>query len=584
MDLFSQAEHDELAQAILVSPDAALLDAVAASAQRQIGSMPRRGDHRRVVRRPRRADQDPRPRRGLRDRRIASPRSTWNSRSPIRRRCCRKIRHAGAIFMGHAHPSRWAITAPGPTTCCRRGAPRASRRRWACTISRSGSSLLAISPAAARSWGRSRRRWRTARDCRRTRRAPIPPRRRLPDPTMAKKSDPPTPPANPRRRRRHHSNAFCGRDPRADGLRRGQGGGTDQAGRDGKSRTRSPRSCAREIAAAAADVPINRYPDGNADAVKAALRQAYDIPASAGAASSAMAPTKSSRCSTLRAGAAGRRDAGARSLLRHVPDERAVRQAALRRRAAARRLRARSSTMLEAIAREQPALVLLAYPNNPTGNLFAAADVERDPARRAGPRRRRRGLLRVRGRQFPAAGARVPEPAGPAHVVEDRPWPACGWATRSPPPRGPPNSTRSGSPIIVNALTQAVAPVLLRHRALLAGAGGGDPRRARAPASALAVLPGVIVFPTQTNFVLARVPDAPGWFAALAAARHTGEEPAGTHPLLDTACASRSAHPPKTTRSSTLLATLPMTAANPAALARRTESNATPTRRRLPST
>jgi len=42
MDLFSQAEHDELAQAILVTPDAALLDAVAASAQRQIASLPRR--------------------------------------------------------------------------------------------------------------------------------------------------------------------------------------------------------------------------------------------------------------------------------------------------------------------------------------------------------------------------------------------------------------------------------------------------------------------------------------------------------------------------------------------------------------
>jgi histidinol dehydrogenase len=42
MDLFSQAEHDELAQAILLSPDAALLDAVAKSAQRQIVAMPRR--------------------------------------------------------------------------------------------------------------------------------------------------------------------------------------------------------------------------------------------------------------------------------------------------------------------------------------------------------------------------------------------------------------------------------------------------------------------------------------------------------------------------------------------------------------
>jgi histidinol dehydrogenase len=42
MDLFSQAEHDEIAQAILLSPDEALLDAVAASMRRQLESMPRR--------------------------------------------------------------------------------------------------------------------------------------------------------------------------------------------------------------------------------------------------------------------------------------------------------------------------------------------------------------------------------------------------------------------------------------------------------------------------------------------------------------------------------------------------------------
>ncbi len=42
MDLFSQAEHDELAQAILISPDAAWLDAVEASIARQIADMPRR--------------------------------------------------------------------------------------------------------------------------------------------------------------------------------------------------------------------------------------------------------------------------------------------------------------------------------------------------------------------------------------------------------------------------------------------------------------------------------------------------------------------------------------------------------------
>ncbi|HSH97334.1 MAG: histidinol dehydrogenase [Methylophilaceae bacterium] len=42
MDLFSQAEHDELAQAILLSPDADFLDQVVASANRLVEEMPRK--------------------------------------------------------------------------------------------------------------------------------------------------------------------------------------------------------------------------------------------------------------------------------------------------------------------------------------------------------------------------------------------------------------------------------------------------------------------------------------------------------------------------------------------------------------
>jgi histidinol dehydrogenase len=42
MDLFSQAEHDELAQAILLCPDAAFIAAVADSIRRQLAQMPRK--------------------------------------------------------------------------------------------------------------------------------------------------------------------------------------------------------------------------------------------------------------------------------------------------------------------------------------------------------------------------------------------------------------------------------------------------------------------------------------------------------------------------------------------------------------
>ncbi len=43
MDLFSQAEHDEDAQAILVSPDAAFLDRVAESIARLLPTLEREG-------------------------------------------------------------------------------------------------------------------------------------------------------------------------------------------------------------------------------------------------------------------------------------------------------------------------------------------------------------------------------------------------------------------------------------------------------------------------------------------------------------------------------------------------------------
>jgi histidinol dehydrogenase len=41
MDLFSQAEHDELAQSLLLSPDAAYLDAVRAAIERLLPTLPR---------------------------------------------------------------------------------------------------------------------------------------------------------------------------------------------------------------------------------------------------------------------------------------------------------------------------------------------------------------------------------------------------------------------------------------------------------------------------------------------------------------------------------------------------------------
>ena len=99
MDLFSQAEHDELAQAILLSPDAGFLDRVEASIQRELPAMPRRD----VI-------SQSLSRRGalieVRDldeaceivNRIAPEHLELSVDDPDR--LLPKIRHAGAIFLG----------------------------------------------------------------------------------------------------------------------------------------------------------------------------------------------------------------------------------------------------------------------------------------------------------------------------------------------------------------------------------------------------------------------------------------------------------------------------------------------------
>jgi histidinol dehydrogenase len=66
MDLFSQAEHDELAQSILLCPDAAYIDRVQQEIDRLLPSLPRAENHRCLAQRPRRADSYPQHGRGLR--------------------------------------------------------------------------------------------------------------------------------------------------------------------------------------------------------------------------------------------------------------------------------------------------------------------------------------------------------------------------------------------------------------------------------------------------------------------------------------------------------------------------------------
>ena len=99
MDLFSQAEHDEMAQAILLSPDADFIEAVAASLVRQLPTMPRQAVIRASL-------QDRGALIQVRDldeacaiaNRIGPEHLELSVEQP--EKWVEKIRHAGAIFLG----------------------------------------------------------------------------------------------------------------------------------------------------------------------------------------------------------------------------------------------------------------------------------------------------------------------------------------------------------------------------------------------------------------------------------------------------------------------------------------------------
>ena len=87
--------------------------------------------------RPRRADPDARPRRSVRDRQPHRARASRARGRRSRRAAAEDPPRRRDLHRPLCVARRSATTAPGRTTCCRRGAPRASRRRSASTISRS---------------------------------------------------------------------------------------------------------------------------------------------------------------------------------------------------------------------------------------------------------------------------------------------------------------------------------------------------------------------------------------------------------------------------------------------------------------
>jgi histidinol dehydrogenase len=152
MDLFSQAEHDELAQAILLCPDAGFVQAVADSIRRQLPEMPRRE----VIQ----ASLNGRGAlitvRNLEEacelaNRIAPEHLELSVEDP--QRWLPRIRHAGAIFLGRYSSEALGDYCAGPNHVL----PTAGTARFSSPLGvydfQKRTSLIQVSPAGARKLG-----------------------------------------------------------------------------------------------------------------------------------------------------------------------------------------------------------------------------------------------------------------------------------------------------------------------------------------------------------------------------------------------------------------------------------------------
>jgi len=152
IDLFAQAEHDELAQSILLCPDAAYLDRVAASIEKLLPTMPRkdviaaslsgRGALIHV------ADLDEAC---VIANRIAPEHLELSVKNP--RALVDKVRHAGAIFMGHYTSESLGDYCAGPNHVL----PTSRSARFSSPLGvydfQKRSSLIEVSEAGAQTLG-----------------------------------------------------------------------------------------------------------------------------------------------------------------------------------------------------------------------------------------------------------------------------------------------------------------------------------------------------------------------------------------------------------------------------------------------
>ncbi|MEZ2353719.1 histidinol-phosphate transaminase [Caballeronia sp. RCC_10] len=191
-----------------------------------------------------------------------------------------------------------------------------------------------------------------------------------------------------------------------------------------------------------------------------------------------------------------------------------------------------ANALVAAIEEHAPALIYLAYPNNPTGTLYDDADIERVIAA-AG-----RSLVVIDEAYQPFAGKTwMPRAAEFDNVVVMRTVSKLGLAgIRLGYMAGRPawinQFDKVRPPYNINVLTQATADFLLDHLDVLDAQAAALREERTQLAREVAALPGMTVYPSAGNFLLVRVPDAALAFETLLTSRVLIKNVGKMHPLL----------------------------------------------------
>jgi histidinol-phosphate aminotransferase len=296
-----------------------------------------------------------------------------------------------------------------------------------------------------------------------------------------------------------------------------------------------PDWLAKEVGEVVSKLAINRYPVPSAEQLRALIREVMQVPAGC----DVLLGNGSDECIQYITAAVAREGA---VVMAPTPSFAMFKMQALFYRVRFAGVTLRNDFSLDAEAflaamdKEKPALVWIAFPNNPTGNAFPIADIER--IIRAAP-----GLVVLDEAYQPFAGATfMPRLTEFENMVVMRTVSKIsmaglrlGYVCGRPEWIGAFNKTRS--PFNINVLTEAVAIKLLENKAVFDDQAARVLNERGRVQSELAGLGGLTAYPSAANFVLGRVAGGKGAgtrvFERMKASGVLVKDFSGGHPLLE---------------------------------------------------